>query len=77
MQRYDLLIGMDSANLRNIHRICGGDPNGKVSLLLDWCGERRDVADPWYTGDFHATWDDITRGCRALLDELVYSRAYV
>lgn len=77
MQKYDLLIGMDSANLRNIHRICGGDPHGKVTLLMDRCGERRDVADPWYTGDFNATWDDITCGCRALLDELISSRSYV
>ena len=67
---YDYLIGMDSANLRNMNRICGGDPDGKFSLLLDWCGIRRDVADPWYTGNFDATWADVTTGCEALLTAL-------
>ena len=67
---YDYLIGMDSANLRNMDRICGGDPQGKFSLLLDWCGHRRDVADPWYTGNFEATWNDVLAGCTALLAQL-------
>ena len=68
---YDLLIGMDQANLRNIRRICGGDPAGKVRLLLD-CADRpgAEVADPWYTGDFEATWRDVLAGCRGLLAEL-------
>lgn len=61
--RWDLLVGMDGANLRNMRRICGGDPQGKIRPLLD-----RDVADPWYTGDFEATWRDVNEGCRALLD---------
>ena len=65
--RYDLLIGMDGANLRNMRRICGGDPAGKLSLLLDWTGRPGDVADPWYTGDFEATWRDVAAGCAALL----------
>ena len=65
--RYDLLIGMDGANLRNMRRICGGDPAGKLSLLLDWTGQPGDVADPWYTGDFEATWRDVAAGCAALL----------
>ena len=65
--RYDLLIGMDGANLRNMRRICGGDPVGKLSLLLDWTGRPGDVADPWYTGDFEATWRDVAAGCAALL----------
>ena len=68
--RWDYLIGMDSANFRNMHRICGGDPDGKISLLLDHAGIRRDVADPWYTGDFEATWQDVMTGCTALLNEL-------
>ena len=68
--RYDLLIGMDGANLRNMQRLFGGDPDGKISLLLDHTGVRRDVADPWYTGDFQATWDDVTAGCKALMEEL-------
>ena len=100
--RFDLLIGMDGANLRNMRRICGGDPEGKISLLLDWAdrstgtpakpgallgrgGARErardarqgiprqsglcdnDVADPWYTGDFDATWRDVLAGCSGLL----------
>lgn len=67
---YDLLIGMDSANLRNMNRICGGDPEGKIHLLMDYTGHRADVADPWYTGDFEATWRDVQAGCRALLAQL-------
>jgi len=68
--RFDLLIGMDGANLRNMRRICGGDPEGKLSLLLDWTGHPGDVADPWYTGDFEATWRDVLAGCQALLAHL-------
>lgn len=66
---YDLLIGMDRANIRNMHRICGGDPDKKFSTLLQWSQIDRDVADPWYTGDFSATWRDVTLGCAALLQE--------
>ncbi len=69
-ENYDLLIGMDSANLRNMTAITKGDPESKISLLLDWCGLRRDVADPWYTGDFEQTWQDALAGCQALLDQL-------
>ena len=69
-QKFDYLIGMDSANLKNMNRICGGDPAGKFSLLMDWCGLRKDVADPWYTGNFDATWDDVAAGCTALLEHL-------
>ena len=64
---YDLLIGMDSANLRNINRICGGDPDGKIHLLLDYTDRPGDVADPWYTGDFDTTWQDVNEGCKNLL----------
>lgn len=67
---YDLLIGMDFANIRNMTRICGGDPEGRIRLLLDYAGRHDEVADPWYTGDFDATWDDVTEGCAALLDAL-------
>jgi len=73
-RRWDYLIGMDSANLRNMHRICGGDPEGKMSLLMDHVGQRRDVADPWYTGNFEETWDDVLAGCTALLEELRYMK---
>ena len=69
--RFGLLIGMDGANLRNMRRICGGDPEGKLSLLLDWAGRSGDVADPWYTGDFEATWQDVLAGCQGLLDALI------
>ena len=61
-EKYDLLIGMDSANLRNMHRICGGDFAGKLHLLMDYTDHPRDVADPWYTGDFEATWQDVLAG---------------
>lgn len=104
-ERYDLLIGMDRANLRNMHRICGGDFKGKMHLLMEFAGRRRkgtpsesggagcvgrgeargrlqfspraetdgsglcagEVADPWYTGDFEATWRDVLDGCEGLL----------
>ena len=65
--KYDLLIGMDSANIRNMTRICGGDPAGKIHRLLDYTARPGDVADPWYTGDFSATWRDVAEGCRGLL----------
>ena len=68
--RWDYLIGMDGNNLRNMRRIFGGDPEGKLSLLLDWTGKPGDVADPWYTGDFEATWKDVSRGCRSLLEHI-------
>ena len=65
--KYDLLIGMDSANIRNMTRICGGDPAGKIHRLLDYTARPDDVADPWYTGDFSTTWRDVAEGCRGLL----------
>ena len=67
---YDLIIGMDSYNMRNMLRICGGDPEGKLRLLLDYTDRPGDVADPWYTGDFEATWRDVNAGCRGLLADL-------
>ena len=72
--KYDLLIGMDSANLRNMYRICGGDFAGKLHLLMDYTDHPRDVADPWYTGDFEATWQDVLSGCQGLLRELLQER---
>ena len=72
---FDLLIGMDSANLRDMRRICGGDGAGKMSLLMDHSARSGDVADPWYTGDFDATWRDVLDGCRGLLDELNADKA--
>ena len=107
--QYDLLIGMDSANLRNMRRICGGDPDGKIHLLMEFAGRHRkgaprgpggagcagrgersafspqveteesglcfdDVADPWYTGDFEATWRDVLEGCEGLLHAIKEGR---
>ena len=68
--KFDLLIAMDEWNLRNMERFTGGDPDGKVSLLMDYTDHPGEVADPWYTGDFQATWDDVLEGCTALLKEL-------
>lgn len=65
--RFDLLIGMDDWNIRNMNRICGGDPEGKIHKLLDFTNRPGDVADPWYTGDFETTWQDVLLGCNALL----------
>lgn len=67
---YDLLIGMDHTNLRNMRRICGGDPDGKLHLLLDYTNRPGEVADPWYTDDFQSTWEDVTEGCQELLKAL-------
>ena len=69
--RFDLLVGMDSANIRNMHRMLGGDPEGKIKKLLDYTGRGNDVADPWYTGDFSATYSDVVAGCEALLKTLL------
>ena len=68
--RWDYLIGMDYYNLRNMERMLGGDPQGKIYLLLSFAGEDREVADPWYTGDFDAAYRDIVTGCTAILDRL-------
>ena len=68
--KYDLFVGMDSANIRNMHRILGGDPEGKIHKLMDYTSRGGDVADPWYTGDFKATWRDVNRGVNALLEKL-------
>ncbi len=67
---YDLLIGMDQYNLQNMQRMCGGDPDGKIHLLLDYTDRPGDVADPWYTDNFDATWRDCMEGCTGLLETL-------
>ncbi len=72
--KYDYLIGMDSANIRNMTRIADGDPEGKIYKLLSFAGIDRDVADPWYTGDFDATYRDVLTGCEAFLAYLGYSK---
>ncbi len=67
--RYDLIIGMDNMNIRNILRITGGDPEEKVHKLLDFA-DGGDIADPWYTGNFDETYKDVLTGCRALLSRI-------
>ena len=67
---WDHIVYMDAENARGLGRILGGDPDGKVSRLLDWTARPRDVADPWYTGDFDATYRDVLAGCEALLAAL-------
>ena len=67
---YDHIVIMDGNNAHNILYIIGDDPDRKVHLLMEYAGERRDVADPWYTGDFEATWQDVNKGCKALLRSL-------
>ena len=65
--KYDYLIGMDTYNIRNMLRILGGDPQGKVCKLLSFAGNDGDIADPWYTGNFDNTYDDVLKGCKALI----------
>ena len=74
-EKYDLLIGMDHANLRNMQRICGGDPDGKMHLLMDFTNRPGEVADPWYTGDFDTTWRDVEEGCQGLLQKIIHKQA--
>ena len=68
--KYDYLIGMEERNRRNMLRILGKDPEGKVSLLLDYADEPGDIADPWYTGNFDSTYRDVVRGCEGFLEYL-------
>ena len=67
---FDLIIGMDEANMRNMGRMLGGDPEGKLHKMMEFAGSARDVADPWYTGDFDTTYEDVCDGCRGLLGYL-------
>ncbi len=68
---YDMFIGMDSANIRNMHRILGGDPNEKIYKLLTFAGRSDDVSDPWYSERFDIAYNDIFEGCTALLEHLI------
>lgn len=70
-QAYDYILGMEYRNIRGIHRIIGSDPERKVSRLLDYTWQPRDIADPWYTGNFDRTYDDIVEGCEGFLDYLI------
>ena len=67
---YDYIIGMDAENMRDLNRLTKGDPLGKLHLLMEFAGEKRNVADPWYTDDFATTYRDILKGCEALLHKL-------
>lgn len=72
--KYDYLIGMDERNIINMRRIAGGDPVGKIKRLLDFSHSPRDIADPWYTGNFDKTYEDVLEGCEALLNKIVENR---
>lgn len=69
--KFDYLIGMDSWNIKNMKSITGGDPDHKIYRLLEFTHSDQDVADPWYTGDFEATWNDVVSGCNALLNYIL------
>jgi protein-tyrosine phosphatase len=68
---YDYILGMEQRNIINIHKIIGENTNNKVCRLLDLTNKPRDIADPWYTGDFEQTYNDIYEGCTALLEECI------
>lgn len=68
---YDFIVAMDMENVRDLDRLLGGDPQKKVRRLMEFAGEKRDVADPWYTGDFDTTYMDVLKGCKALLKNLL------
>ena len=70
-EEFDYLIGMEQWNIRNINRIIRKDSEHKVHLLLEYTGEARDIADPWYTGNFDVTYDDVKEGCEAFLQYLI------
>lgn len=68
---YDLLIGMDNFNIRNMLRITGGDPDGKIKMLMDFTGRPGEVDDPWYSGDFSKTWRDVCEGCEGIIAKFI------
>ena len=68
--KYDLFVGMDSYNIRNMHRIFGSDPHDKIHKLMDYTDRHGDVSDPWYTRDFNVAYQDIYDGCKALLEQI-------
>jgi len=67
---YDLIVAMDDENMGDLRYLTDGDPLGKCHLLMEYAGEARDIADPWYTGDFESTYADVTKGCQFLLDKI-------
>lgn len=68
--RFDYIVAMDRMNIRNISYIIKSDPEHKISLLMDYTSTKKDVADPWFTGDFDTTWDDVLKGCTGLLKRI-------
>lgn len=69
--QFDYIIAMDGENMRDLRRLTNGDPQDKCQLLLTFAGEDREVADPWFTGNFEVTYQDVDKGCRALLQKLI------
>lgn len=69
-RHYDYIIAMDQNNLRNLRKMLGEDVDNKISLLMDYTSRPADVADPWYTGDFDATWNDVVEGCKGFITSL-------
>ena len=69
--RFDYIIGMDRANIRDLNRLFGGDPENKIHMMLDYTGREGDVADPWYTGNFDATWRDVYEGFTGLFKAIM------
>ena len=69
-EKFDYIIGMDTANIRNLNRMLKGDPDGKVYKFLSFAGSGRDIADPWYTGNFDETYSDVVEGCEGFLHYL-------
>ena len=72
-EEYDYIIGMDDWNMRNLNRMLHNDPDGKMYKLLSFAGREDDIADPWYTGNFDVTYDDVREGCAALLQHILNS----
>ncbi|WP_026651856.1 low molecular weight protein-tyrosine-phosphatase [Butyrivibrio proteoclasticus] len=74
--KFDFIIGMDSANIRDLNRVFGGDPENKVHKMLEYADRDGDVADPWYTGNFDATWRDCSDGCHGLFRQILTNPQY-
>ena len=75
--KFDYIVGMDTANIRNLNRILKGDPEHKVHKFLTFAGSSRDIADPWYTGNFDETYKDVTEGCEGFLRYLKANRILI
>ena len=69
-EKFDYVIAMDEYNLFDLKHVFGGDPEGKIRMLLDYTERPGEVADPWYSGDFETTWRDVYAGCKGLLEEI-------